>query len=80
MPEEKEFAPCSVGGGHMAEEVDTGVPEPLLKTQHNLGCGIRGGGGATELGIRVGYLLLHDDTPHTHTHTHARTHTHTSHS
>lgn len=39
IPEEKQFPSTGCGTSHMSKEVNTGVPEYSIKTQHHLGQG-----------------------------------------
>lgn len=39
VPEEKQFPSTGCGTSHMSKEVNTGVPEYSIKTQHHLGQG-----------------------------------------
>lgn len=39
IPEEKQFPSTGRGTSHMSKEVNTGVPEYSIKTQHHLGQG-----------------------------------------
>lgn len=39
VPEEEEFSPTCRGGADMTKQVDTGIPEHTVETQHHLQTG-----------------------------------------